>query len=184
SGHGQEKSYRFTELPPFDGDDRAIFVDRVLTGSILLEDYRAGQFEPLRSWAGTPLEEWGVHETPAPREGALDGVEITFGSPDSDPASLEKRLYFEADGSVEAYYQWEPGAFPKDAYFTTELSLGAEAQVVAAPRADVWRFPISTFSKSERGFDETVQGESVTVRWPAEQGWGRVKLFPKPVPES
>ena len=48
-----------------------------------------------------------------------------------------------------------------------------------ADGADVWRFPISTYSKSERGFDETVQGESVTVRWPVRAGEGWIRLSVK-----
>ncbi|MCJ7627077.1 MAG: DUF1926 domain-containing protein, partial [Longimicrobiales bacterium] len=74
---------------------------------------------------------------------------------------------------------WDPSGFPADAVFTTELSLGAEAAVLAVPDSASWRFPISTFSKSERGFDETVQGESVTIRWPVGTGWGRVRLARK-----
>jgi hypothetical protein len=56
------------------------------------------------------------------------------------------------------------------------MSLGAEAAVVTTPNAQVWRFPIATYSKSERGLDETVQGESVTILWPGGQGWGKVRL--------
>ena len=65
--------------------------------------------------------------------------------------------------------QLGPGRISReDAFFSTELSLGGEAEILAAPEAEIWRFPISTFSKSEKGFDETVQGESVTIRWPVE----------------
>jgi hypothetical protein len=77
---------------------------------------------------------------------------------------------------VEVLYNWASENFPEDAYFSTELSLGGEAELLAVPEADTWRFPISTFSKSEKGFDETVQGESVTIRWPVKTGWGRVRI--------
>jgi hypothetical protein len=89
---------------------------------------------------------------------------------------LEKSIRIRADGELEVSFQWGSDAFPEDSFFTTELSLGAEADVHSAPPADIWRYPISTFSKSEKGFDETVQGESVTIRWPIETGWGRVRL--------
>jgi hypothetical protein len=98
---------------------------------------------------------------------------------DSEGGTFEKRIRFESDGAVEVLYDWDPSAFPEDAFFTTELSLGAAADVLAVPDSESWRFPISTFSKSERGFDETVQGESVTIRWPVGTGWGRVRLTRK-----
>jgi hypothetical protein len=73
-------------------------------------------------------------------------------------------------------YRWDPEAFPQGSVFCTEISLGAEAQVAALPETELRRFPISTFSKSEKGFDETVQGEAVCAMWPAETGWGRVLI--------
>jgi hypothetical protein len=86
------------------------------------------------------------------------------------PVALEKRARFEPDGNVELRLKWDPAPFPPGAFFTTELSLGTATELVADPEAEIWRFPISTFSKSERGFDETVQGESVLVRWPVSLG--------------
>ena len=104
-------------------------------------------------------------------------IEVSLG--DTGGMDLKKRYRFEADGTVEAYFEWDAEAFPADARFSTEISLGGDAEVLAVPDAEIWRFPISTFSKSERGLEETVQGESVTVLWPAGQGWGTVRLSVK-----
>jgi hypothetical protein len=42
----------------------------------------------------------------------------------------------------------------------------------------VWSFAIATVSKSERGLDETVQGQSVTPRWPVATGEARILIAP------
>jgi hypothetical protein len=42
----------------------------------------------------------------------------------------------------------------------------------------VWSFPIATVSKSERGLDETVQGQSLTPRWPVALGEARIEVTP------
>jgi hypothetical protein len=90
--------------------------------------------------------------------------------------TLKKGIYFKPDGTLEGHFKWDSSAFPPNALFTTEISLGGEASIEATPDAEIWRFPISTFSKSERGFDETVQGEAVLIRWPASIGAGRVRI--------
>jgi alpha-amylase len=157
-------------LPPVDTDDRALFLDRILPGDLDGHTFHQGFYQPVESWARQPLDlltvEGGTEKGP--------WLEICLG--DGASGRLEKRLRFEADGTLEVLFDWDPVGFPEDAYFTTELSLGADAEVLTAPEASLWRFPIATFSKSERGFDETVQGESVTVRWPVTTGWGRVRL--------
>jgi hypothetical protein len=157
-------------LPPVDADDRALFLDRVLPGDLDEKTFEQGPYRPLESWAHRPLELLSVEEG----EGDVPWLEICLG--DTRSRRFEKRLRFDSDGILEVLFDWDPAGFPEDAYFTTELSLGAGAEVLTAPEATLWRFPIATFSKSERGFDETVQGESVTVRWPVTTGWGRVRL--------
>jgi alpha-amylase len=174
--HEIEAELVFTELPPVDREERALFVDRVLGPELTIEAYQSGEYETLASWVQVPLEVWGVEERVGQEGESPTGVEVTLGLPDTDALALEKRLKYAADGTLEVFYQWNPETYPEGAFFTTELSLGAEAEVRTAPQAELWRFPISTFSKSERGFDATVQGESVTVRWPVSQGWGRVRL--------
>jgi alpha-amylase len=171
--HDLEGELRFTQVPPVDREERALFQERVLPGELGLEAYQAGTYEPLHSWAGQRLDLWAVEEA---RGSASEPgwIEVSLGS--GEKGALEKTIRFLDDGAVEVLFHWDPSGFPEDSVFTTELSLGAEARVQAVPETAPWRFPISTFSKSERGFDETVQGESVTIRWPVHTGWGRVKL--------
>jgi alpha-amylase len=171
--HDLEGELRLTELPPADREDRALFQERILPGDLELGAYEAGDFEPLHSWASETLRLVAVEEgsaTPtSPR-----WIEVSLGQ--GQEGSFEKSIRFTEGGTVEVLFHWDPSGFPEDSFFSTELSLGADAQVQAVPETSPWRFPISTFSKSERGFDETVQGDSVTVRWPVNTGWGRVRL--------
>jgi alpha-amylase len=182
------------ELPPVDAEERALFVERVLPGDVSPEEYRSGAYRVLHSWASAEMAvrevesggegreaDAGAADAGGPADeggdsgnGGLPWLEATLGT--SEGPSLEKRIRFGADGSLDVYLAWDPEAFPSDSFFTTELSLGEDAEVHTVPHTAIWRHPISTFSKSERGFDETVQGESVTVRWPVDAGWGRVRL--------
>ncbi|NNM05613.1 MAG: DUF1926 domain-containing protein, partial [Gemmatimonadetes bacterium] len=170
--HDLEGEFRLSELPPADLDDRSIFQERVLPGSLGLDAYQGGCYEPLQSWAGASLRLVSLEEGGADESSWVEFSMETEG----DTPRLEKSLRFSYDGSVEVHFDWDPGAFPEDSLFSTELSLGADGRVLATPDSETWSFPISTFSKSERGFDETVQGESVTVRWPVHTGWGRIRL--------
>jgi alpha-amylase len=180
--HDLEGGLRFMELPPVDAEDRALFQERVLGSEIEIDAYQGGHYKPLRSWAGQSLRVVAVDEGPAASSGGPEDqgpawVEISLG--DLDEGRFEKRMRFSADGTLDVLYSWDPLGFPEDALFTTELSLGAEIEVMSVPNSDFWRFPVSTFSKSERGFDEMIQGESVTIRWPVGIGWGRIRLTEK-----
>ena len=190
--HDLEDGLRFQELPPVDPDDRAIFVDRVLSEGVSEAEYRRGSFLPLRSWAreGMEIEKIVGIAPDGTRHSATEGMAsggkanpsglaLSIRLVASGLGEFKKTLDFQADGSVEASFTWDPSAFPPQSFFTTELSLGADAQVQATPHATIWRFPIATFSKSERGFDETVQGESVLVRWPVTAGKVTVRLIRK-----
>ena len=190
--HDLEEGLHFSELPPVDQEDRAILVERVLRGGTTGSDFRLGRFLPLRSWAREALEVRSVADvTPS------DDGDVSYGQPGSsegghtarsseslleirlssvESGALEKTLRFRTDGSLEVRFRWDASAYPPDAVFTTELSLGGSAEIHATPDAEVWRFPISTFSKSERGFDETVQGEGVLVRWPVAEGASTLRL--------
>ena len=177
--HDLEEALQFQELPPVDLDDRALFLDRILPTNLDPEAYRDGSFEPLLNRARRPLKVLSVEEGDGPnvtgdRDLPARWLEICLG--DTPDGTFEKRIRFGSDGTLEVLYNWDPSVFPPDSMFSSELSLGAEADVLSAPEATVWRFPISTYSKSERGFDETVQGESVTVSWPIDGGWGRIRL--------
>jgi len=190
--HDLEGGLRFAELPPVDPDDRAIFLERILAADVSEAAYRSGAFSVIRSWArrelaleevtrvagpeGTPLSPTGMNPNPevSPTGESALAVEVRLSS--LDHGGLRKTLLFRHTGIVEARFAWDASQFPTDAFFTTELSLGGEAELDVSPKGEIWHFPVSTFSKSERGFDETVQGESVLVRWPVGEGMAWLKL--------
>ena len=189
--HDLEDALRFAALPPVDKEDRAIFQERVLPGDLTLAAYRDGDYPVLHTWATTKLRLIAIHEggagaLPSQNDGSALGnspaqplgwVELILQGPQEN--AFEKRIRIEADGSVEVHYRWDGAGFASEAWFATELSLAAQVDVSVYPEAEEWRFPIATFSKSERGFDETVQGESLTVRWPVRAGSGRVRIASK-----
>jgi hypothetical protein len=163
--HEIEKGVRLDRLPPVDGDTRAMFVDRVLPGALTLDAYASGAYDPLASWAARPLA-FAVHAS----EEAIDIVCTEDG--------FEKRLRFDAGGRLTVAYRWDPAAFPARALFAPEISLAHPLEVACRPEADVWTFAIATMAKSERGLEETVQGRSLTPRWPVQLGEGRIEVGP------
>ena len=150
-----------------------MFVDRVLAGPLPAEAYARGEYQALASWAGSPFT------ADVQREG--DAVEIVCRPADAERAGaeglVEKRLRFTASGSLTVTYRWDPAAFPAGAWFAPEISLAQPLELRHTPVADVWSFPITTVSKSERGLDETVQGRSLTPRWPVGLGEARVETI-------
>ena len=93
---------------------------------------------------------------------------------------MEKRIRLDQSGGLSARYRWDPTVFPPDAWFCPELSLSREVELDVAPASDVWKFPVATMSRSERGFEETVQGYSYTPRWPVGSGEGRLTVRVRP----
>ena len=89
---------------------------------------------------------------------------------------MEKRIRLEQGGALSVRYRWDPAAFPPDALFCPEMSVSREVELDLTPAADVWKFPVATVSRSERGFEETVQGYSYTPRWPIRAGEGRLTV--------
>jgi len=174
--HDMEERLRFDELPPIDPEDRRLLVERILRGETQEEAYRMGRFSALHSWGTDGLELLAVETGPGDGSSgqSLTVRMRTFAG--SRLPLLEKTLRFFEDGSLEVHFRWEKSEFPPDSLFTTEISLGASALITPDPGGEVWRFPISTFSKSEKGFDETVQGESVLIRWPVSTGGGSVRI--------
>ncbi|HEX6645351.1 MAG TPA: alpha-amylase/4-alpha-glucanotransferase domain-containing protein [Gemmatimonadales bacterium] len=161
--HDIEKSLRLAEAPPVDRTDRALFRERILPAGAHLEPYSRGEIAPLFGWEATALE-----HTLATGPG---GLTIMLHAPDG---SLEKRLTFTPAGVVTAEYRWAPRE--DESTFAVELSLFRPLPVAAEPAAETWRHPVETVAKSERGLDRTVQGESVTLRWPANLGRARLVL--------
>ncbi|HET8624416.1 MAG TPA: alpha-amylase/4-alpha-glucanotransferase domain-containing protein [Gemmatimonadales bacterium] len=168
--HDIEEGLRLEERPPVDHEDRALFVDRVLAGGGSLEAYARGDFQPIRSWARV------AGSCAVERVGAA--VEVRCSLPLDGAPSLTKTLTFSREGDVSVAYRWETGSDNGPDVFATELSLFRPLAIAGDPEPERWTFPIETVAKSERGLDRTLQGESVTLRWPLALGSARVRLAP------
>jgi len=172
--HELEQMVRLQRVPPVDGTDRALFVDRVLASDVTLEGYVGGAFASLACWSCSVFDAT-VEQSPHAVEVALQPT------PGASPAGLvEKRIRLDQSGGLSARYRWDPTVFPPDAWFCPELSLSREVELDVAPASDVWKFPVATMSRSERGFEETVQGYSYTPRWPVGSGEGRLTVRVRP----
>jgi len=158
--HDLEQTARLERLPAIDPADRALFVDRVLSGDVTLDMYSGGAFEAVASWARTSFDV-SLDRTARAVELVLHPAQQAV-----PPGLLEKRIRFDQGGRLTVTYRWDPAAFPPDAFFCPEISLSHKLEFKIAPMPDVWSFPIVTVSRSERGFEETVQGSSHTPRWP------------------
>jgi alpha-amylase len=168
--HDIEEGLRLTERPPTDCDDRAILQERVLPGWLTLEEYRRGGYAVAYSWAAAGFNYQIVNQPEA--------IELRCQSGDGSRHRLGKRLRFEPDGSVVASYEWGADAGAPGDFFAVELSLFRPLRIASTPAADTWVHPVETVAKSERGLDRTLQGESVTLRWPVELGAASVRLTP------
>jgi alpha-amylase len=164
--HDIEAGIRLDEMPPLDLEPRALFLERVLPGTLTLEQYAGGQYWPVRSWTqlqcGFTIER---HD---------DSVAVVFSF--AGQAGLQKRLEFGSDGSIGVIYQWDPALGQPEDFFTSEMSLFAPLEIRSDPVAELWSFPIETLAKSERGLDRTTQGQSVTLRWPLHLGRSAVQI--------
>ena len=161
--HELEQMVRLQRLPPIDGANRALFVDRVLASDVTLEGYVGGAFASIACWSCSVFD--------ATVEQSSQAVEVVLRPVSGAAAGLvEKRIRLDPTGELSARYRWDPTAFPPDAFFCPEVSLSREVELDLTPKTEVWKFPVATVSRSERGFEETVQGYSYTPRWPARAG--------------
>jgi hypothetical protein len=165
--HDIEEGIRLETRPPVDAEPRALFVDRMLPGSLSLDGYVRGDYRPVRSWGATPF-----HYAAQRRRGALE-IACAAGE---GAERLAKLIRFGADGEIAVRYAWDAGAAEAGDRFTTELSLAGPLETDATPEAEIWRFDIETIAKSERGLDRTRQGESLNQRWPVRLGEATVVL--------
>lgn len=161
--HDIERSLRLAEAPPVDRFERALFRDRILAGETTQDAYTRAAYVPRHSWEAVALD----CETAA----SARDVAVRLAAPDG---TLRKTLRFAQSGSVSVEYHWTAGS--ADDVFAVELSLFRPLPLSASPEPAIWRHPVETVSKSERGLDRTVQGESVTLRWPASLGRATVRL--------
>ena len=163
--HDIERASRLTSLPPVDAEPRAILVDRLLGDDVTHAQYSNGTYAPIKSWAVVPM-------TAAVKMSA-DTAVITLRVKD-----LEKRLTFDAAGCLAVAYSWNTDDSLKNALFAPELSLARDVALSAPAATETWRHPITTVARSERGFEETVQGVSLTPRWPVGLGGAALELRP------
>jgi len=154
--HDIERASRLSALPPVDSETRAILVERLLGAEVTADDYAAARYTPIHSWAAVPMT--------ARISTTRDAITVVLQGND-----LEKRLKFDAAGCLDVAYSWNAVAYP-NAVFAPELSLAREVPLRLQPDAEVWRSKITTVARSERGFEETVQGISLTPRWLAGLG--------------
>jgi len=154
--HDIEKAARLKELPPVDAEPRAILVERLLSENVTSDDYAAAKYQPIRSWAAVPMAARVSVES--------DAITVVLQGPE-----LNKRLKFDVAGCLDVAYTWDGAAHP-NAIFAPELSLARDVPLRLQPETEVWRSNITTVARSERGFEETVQGISLTPRWPARLG--------------
>ena len=162
--HDIERSLRLADAPPVDPYDRALLRERLLDGEATAEAYARAASAPVRTWEAEPLD---VEHSVIP-----GAAIVTLAAPDG---SLRKTIRFTGAGALTVEYEWRPTARGADV-FAVELSLFRPLHIDTSPDAERWRYPVETVSKSERGLDRTVQGESVTLRWPAALGRASLAL--------
>lgn len=142
---------------PVDHECRALFVDRVLPAGLTLEKYAGGDYAPLVSWARARMRF---------RVAAAAAEVVIALEPEEGPAGVTKEVAVAADGTVRVRYALSLEGGVAAGRFAPELSFGAPLDLRTAPEAPLWRFPIETIAKSERGLERTAQGTSVTPQWP------------------
>jgi alpha-amylase len=156
------------ESPPRDHHDRAMLVDRVIGHDLDEAEYARADYVPVASWVASSM----TFEVTRDDDALLVGL-----VPVDDHRLVRKELRFAAGGQLTVRYTWRPEAFPTHCWFAPEISVSADPSLVCTPSATVWRYPISTVAKSERGLEETVQGLSYTPLWPIELGEASFTLF-------
>jgi hypothetical protein len=145
-------------------------VDRVLSADVTLETYSGGVAPSVASWARTSFD--------LTLDRSAHALELVLHPRHHTPplGLLEKRIAFDQSGLLTVSYRWDPALFPSESFFCPEISATRTLDLDLAPRAEVWSFPFVTLSRSERGFEETVQGHSHTPRWPIRVAEARLTL--------
>jgi alpha-amylase/alpha-mannosidase (GH57 family) len=167
--HELEQGLHMKALPPVDLDVRALFVDRMLPHGLEEERYREADYAPIYSWAREPFDA----ELTAGRSLMILALEA------GGVHRLSKTYEISESGEVTVSYRWDPAAFPESAWFSPEISVELEPALRFEPEpAEVWRHEIVTVSKREDGLEESVQGISITPRWPSAAGSARIRLSP------
>jgi 4-alpha-glucanotransferase len=161
--HEIEAALMIESPPPVDLDDRAIGVARLIAADVSAADYAAAAYTPLHSWARARCI--------VSHEGREDGMHVWCVR-----GGFGVEWTFRETGSVAAHYWWDSAHLPAGARVAVELSLAAPLRLDAQNALHVWRYDIETVGKSERGFERTRQGESVTPLFDAASGDARFEL--------
>jgi hypothetical protein len=139
-------------------------VERVLPDALRRESYERGDYVAARTWSREPFT--------TRAEASAGGVEIVLRA-----TGLGKRYRFPSAGSILIEYRWDVAALEGGGgWFAPELSLAHPVAIRCVPDAELWEYDLVTVSKSERGLEQTVQGRSITARWPIAAGEGRIEL--------
>lgn len=175
--HDIEEDATLDRLPDVDPCVRVLVRDRVLGAEVTFESYRSGEFEVL--W--TPEDRAIDEPSPAEAEqGASPGrpPALVWHVPAASVPGTHKTIVV-AEDRVEFEWRWDAAAFPSDAWFAPEISLGCPVDLTLEPEpAETWSYPIVTVSKCPDGFEEITQGRSVTPRWRIGEGRARLVIRP------
>lgn len=166
--HDLESRLSLGEMPARDRDDRVFLTERMLDGGVTEAAYGRGDYQAL--WRiRDELVSWRIEEG----EGELAVIVAVAreGAP-----YFQKRISVAANGGLRVDYQWDPAAFPAECWFAPELSLSAALPLACVPAGEIWGYDITTVAKSERGLDHTLQGRSLTPRWPVTAGRASIEL--------
>ncbi|HSE68607.1 MAG TPA: alpha-amylase/4-alpha-glucanotransferase domain-containing protein [Gemmatimonadales bacterium] len=174
--HDLESRIRLNELPPVDPEPRVLLRERGLETGLDQESYERGDFDSLDMPGDGPL--------PYTIEPLPDRLTLSFKLVETGITTFEKHYSFSTDGRLTATYRWSPAALEPEGVFTVEVSYRGPLEITASPSADIWSYDITTVAKSERGLEETVQGRSVTFRWPRAEGSAMLELVPAGEVES
>jgi alpha-amylase len=88
--------------------------------------------------------------------------------------NIEKRIRFAENGEITI--RWITTDVTED--FSTEISSTRPLKLQATPEAEQSTETVETVAKSEKGFDRTVQGQAVTLRWKREAGSVELRIRP------
>ena len=166
--HDIEHENSLAALPPADLDVRSLCQVRMVEGSLTRESWIAANYIPIRSFAGEAMQpELVLH----------DNEEIVLGFHHPHLSSV---VSVHRNGALTFSFTWMSTGLPIDAQCAVELSLAPRVEVEAKCEEArvIWRAPVESIAKSERGLERTVQGQSVLFLIPVAMQRARVTLVP------
>jgi alpha-amylase/alpha-mannosidase (GH57 family) len=168
--HDLETTMRLNELPPLDALPRVLLRERAVGSEVTEAMYARGDYD----------SPWAPGERPLAFSYDVQsgGATLTFRLIEQGATTFEKRYTFDARGALTAEYHWNPAALAPGGVLAAEVSFRGPVEITASPAAEIWSYDITTVAKSEKGLEETVQGRSVTARWPGAIGHATLSLVP------